>query len=746
MALKLFNSKKRAAEAAEAVETAPAPETNVAAEPEQDSAQALAPARGKLMDGIKRVLKGQQASRQLDGAFESYAHLMAIKPREGYLFRSDYFEVDANVGCVLSFFHDEAAHDTYPAFWGIDRIPDALDDQIVAVVLEQVVRKDEKWVESYKNTSEKLSTMDSKEQGESGTSSSMRKTKKKNVDLEQTTAELDNGASYLNVHVRLLLKAPDLEMLEEALDRVARLYIDRFGTLKAAPYVGEQRRELSSLLHTNDKKRGKGFSFTSTEFAGSYSLVTNGLNDRGGEYVGNMVGDLNNSAVLMDVNKYEHHVVIADATRSKQLDRQLVSDMWCSKASQAALLENGRVVHLVLDGANLDKLGPEFEDITSRVDLNKGDVNMFEMFGDSDEAISVFATQMRKLVLMFEQVFEATDSDRSIIRTELESTATKFYVEQGQWRHNAKENRDALRVVNVRHEQVPRLQTFVMYLDMEYKAMLNSDARDPEALHAYGVLRGVARNMLNNNGDLFNNITSDAVDGVRDSRRVVYDFSQLMRRGKGVAMAQLVNIVGFAVGRLGVGDSVVIHGAENIDDRVKEYIQGEFGHLFSRGGRVVYSYNDVDAMLKDSDFNSFDTADYTLFGAMPDKTVDVYQKKLAQKIPPDLANLITLRGEGLSYLRRDTTNVVFYTDLALGINSKAEQRRRELRMEAALAQREEAIEALKKGEVVAGAGNTAHRGSGEFAVEVDADGTSVQPPAKTAQRKRGSAAKKLAKR
>ena len=33
------------------------------------------------------------------------------------------------------------------------------------------------------------------------------------------------------------------------------------------------------------KKKGKGFHFTSTELAGSYSLVTNGLNDKGGEYV-----------------------------------------------------------------------------------------------------------------------------------------------------------------------------------------------------------------------------------------------------------------------------------------------------------------------------------------------------------------------------------------------------------------------------------------------------------------------------
>lgn len=118
---------------------------------------------------------------------------------------------------------------------------------------------------------------------------------------------------------------------------------------------------------------------------------------------------------------------------------------------------------------------------------------------------------------------------------------------------------------------------------------------------------------------------------------MVYDFSRLMRRGKGVAMAQLVNIVGFAVGKLGLGDTVVIHGTEQIDDRVKKYLRDQFDHMHERGGRVVYSYNDVDKMLADSDFNKFDAADYTLFGPMRDRTVAEYQKQLHQQIPPDLA-------------------------------------------------------------------------------------------------------------
>ncbi|MEV0445136.1 hypothetical protein AB0I84_13540 [Streptomyces spectabilis] len=648
--------------------------------------------------------------KHLQGTFDAYPHLLALKPKEKYLFRSDYFDVDGSVACILAYFHDDAAHDNFAAFWGIDRIPDGLDERVTAVVLEQVKRMDDKWVDAYTKQAEKLDRLDANEQEETGTTSSKRKAAKISGDLGITIGEIQDGASYVSVHNRLFLKAPDLATLDDTIDRVMRLYIDRFGTLKAAPYAGEQRQELSGLWKNNEKKKGKGFHFTSNELAGSYSLVTNGLNDRGGEYVGYMVGDVNNSAVLMDVNAYDHHTVVADATLSEYLDRQRVANMWCSKISQAALLNNGQVVHLILDGANLDRLGPKFERLTSRVDLNQGDVNMFEMFGEEEDELTVFSAQMEKLKLMFEQLYETSDGAiGSIIRSALEDTATDFYIEQGMWRHNAKEQRRRLRVVNIPHTQVPRLQMFVSYVATAHKALLNSSKTDPDQLRAYNVLRGIANAMLSTNGDLFNNHTASAVDGVRDSRRVVYDFSRLMRRGKGVAMAQLVNIVGFAVGKLGLGDTVIIHGTEYIDDRVKKYIKDQFDHLHERGGRVVYSYNDVDKMLADSDFNKFDAADYTLFGPMRDGTVAEYQKQLHQRIPPDLAQLITTKGENLTYLRRGISNVVFHLDLALGINPYREAQRRQVRLEAARAEEAARMDAIMHDNPTPGANLTSIR-------------------------------------
>lgn len=616
-----------------------------------------------------------RAQRNLEGGFQSHEHLLALKPRERIVFRSDYFHIDDSVACILGFFHDEGARDDFAAFWGVQRIPVGMGEHVTTVVLEQVRRMGEKWIDDRIRTAEKLDKLDEQESAE-GTMTSRRKSAKISDDVEMASAEIQDGASYLHVHNRLLVKAPDLDSLDEALEKITRLYIDRFGTLKVAPYPGEQRQEMATLWAKNEKKRGRGFHYTSTEYAGSYHLVTNGLNDPAGEYVGYMVGDVNNSAVIFDVDGWDHHVVIADSTLEPNLNRAHYPDMWGSKLSQAALLNNRKVVHIVLDGADLNIMGPRLDSMTARLDMSSGDINMFEMFGKKSDELSIFPAHLEKLVLMVEQAYETTDDDRSIIRGSLKETLTRFYIDKGMWLRNAKSERARLRLVDILHTDVPRLQDIVSYFDTKYTALSRQKARDDEALHAYSVLRLVFKDLLDNQGDLFNTYTADEIDAVSGASRVVYDFSKLLRRGEGVAMAQLVNVIGFAVDSLSLGDVVVIHGAEHIDNRVKEYINRQFEHLFNRGGRIAYLYNDVDKMLADSDFSRFDSADWTLLGPMREATVAEYRRQLHQDIPPDLERLITMRGNRIGYLRRGHTNVVFGVELALGVNPEREGQRR----------------------------------------------------------------------
>lgn len=614
----------------------------------------------------------------LDKPLSSFPHLKEIKPKERYIFCSDYFRVDTYFAVIMSFFHTPGAQDGFGPFWGINRIPSGLGEDVTTVNFEQIQRMGESWVQAHQTTAEGVAQMNENSQNAAGTNTSKSKAKRSRDDLAIIAQELADGASYLNVHTRIMVKAPSLSALDDAVQKIERLYTDRFSSMWAAPYTGEQRQELSNLFRRNSKKRGKGFYFTSTEFAGSYSLVTHGMEDPGGEYVGYMVGDVNNSAVLFDVNNFRHHVVVASEQFNESRGRAHVADMWGSKMSQAALLNNARVVHIILDGANLDRLGPKFDRLTYRIDMNHGDVNMFEMFGEEKDELAIFSAQMEKLTLMAEQAYATTDSDRSIIRGSLREVATKFYIDNRMWYENAQHNRERLRVVNIPHAEVPKLEMFVSYLDMEKKALENRTARNDETLHALSVLSATFHDLLSSNGDLFNTTTSDVIDGAKDGRRVVYDFSELSMRGEGVAMAQLVNVIGYAVQNLRRGDLVIIHGAENIDKGVRAYILRQFERLFNRGGRVAFLYNDIDRMLDDQSFNVFDKADYTIFGNMSDNIVKRYQEQLGQLIPKDLVSLVTNKNDALTYIRRGFDNVVFRQDLQLDPKPKpkAEKPRR----------------------------------------------------------------------
>lgn len=616
-----------------------------------------------------------RALRKLQGSFVAYPHLLALKPRERYVFHSDYFKIDNQYATVLAYFHDEGANDDYPAFWGVDRIPGYLGQDVSVVLLEQVSRRPQDWVDSNMANAERVDKLDVREQAQGGTNKTKRVSSRASLDLEVVTAEILDTAAYLQVQSRILVKAPTLEGLERAVERLGQMYMDRFSSLHAEPYHGEQRKELSTLLARNEVKRGKGFGFTSIEYAGSYNLVTNGLSDPAGEYVGRMTGEVNTGAVIFDVDKWNHHVVIADDTIESMLGRAKYGDMWGSKIGQSALLRNHRVVHIILNGADMDKLGPSLNALTVRLDMTRGDINMLEMFGKTEDELSIFPTHLDKVVLMVEQAYATTDSDRSIIRGSLKDTLNNFYVDQRMWYPNAMVNRQRLRIVGIPHKQVPRIQDLVTYFETRYTALARSSARDEKLMNAYKVLQMAFNDMLENSGDLFNTYTNEEIDHVADAQRVIYDFSALLHRGRGFAMAQLVNVIGFAVSNLGEGDVVVIHGADKIDAGIKQYVDEQLSHLFDRGGRVAYIYANADLMIKDQNFNRFDAADWTILGPMREVVVEKYTKALAQAIPPDLIKLITTRGEKISYLRRGHTNVVFSTDLALGVNPQREESR-----------------------------------------------------------------------
>lgn len=601
------------------------------------------------------------------GRFEECKELLAVKPHESLVFRSDHWEIDREYrACILSFFHNEGASDGFPAFWGIYKLPTGLADDVSVVLLDQVKKMSKKWLSDHQSKAERIANRSSMEQGTSGTKTKIIESSAKQISLDEVASELVNGASYLNVQSRIFVKAPK-DVFDITVEDIVRQYTNLFPTISIAPYIGEQRRELRSILRKNDQKKGKGFYYTSTEYAGAYNLVTDGLSDKAGEFVGTMMGDVNSSCIFFDVDRYSHHILIASEALNKKLKRHTMSNVWGSKISQAAMLNNKRVVHLILDNTDLDYLGPAFSNITTYLDMNTGDINFLELFGSYDDELTVFPAHIKKIVLMLDQLYEASVDRRPKIRNALEDALTSFYINIGMWHENAQNYRDKLRIVNLAHHEYPLLSMFISQLKVKRNSAMSLDVKDDELISALGTLIGTFNTMLTNNGDLFDKITNDKIDETKHSIRTIYDFSKLAQRGKPIMTAQFINAVGFAMSHIGLGDTVIIHGAENISDSIKAYVTEKIDEVYARGGRVCFCYNKVDDMMQAQKFNRLEEADYTILGSMSSNALLRYEELMGQQIPDDLKSLISLKDPNMSYIRRGFSNVVFDTQLMLGL-------------------------------------------------------------------------------
>ena len=113
---------------------------------------------------------------------------------------------------------------------------------------------------------------------------------------------------------------------------------------------------------------------------------------------------------------------------------------------------------------------------------------------------------------------------------------------------------------------------------------------------------------------------------------------------------------------------LLIHGADEItDDQVQEYLISQFERLFRRGARVGFLYENPDSMLANQRFNRFERADYTVLGPMAKETISNYEVALHTAVPTELKTLLAATDLAISYLRRGSVNVVFSTQLSLGL-------------------------------------------------------------------------------
>lgn len=604
--------------------------------------------------------------------FQSF--LGKIKPRESIVFHSDYYKVDGKYCSILSFTRHDGKSDNRSIFWGISRLLVGNIPDVELIVIDAVSKYNIDWVRGRFKGFEKTIDIASREDNKKGMMEAD-KLKETIIQGSKIASEVNAGAAYLNVKMRLLVKAKTLDALDLAISLIRSRYENSLQQITINAFDGMQKYELSNLLSPNKKILGKGFDFTSTEYAGAYCIASRGLNDPFGEYVGNTLDDINNVAVMFDVDNFDTNVVLAhDFTFDGIACNPHLSDMWCSKISQSAMLRGHRVRHIVLNNIDMNELGPEFNDISATLDMSKGYINPFAMFGDKSEELTIFASHITKLGLLMSQFMDTKAIPGFNPLARLGTILTDFYKSRNMWTSNPEANRAYIHIVGLPHKDYPILGDFAIYLEFANKAAAVSGDNMYQA--EVKAIYDTFNSMLQVNSDIFGQVTDDIVDTLDSKRRVVYDLSKLFERNASVAMASFINLLGFVFTGLGSGDVVIIHGVDYIkSDSVKAFLDEKMELFKQKKGRVVLSYNAVSTMLEDKVFNEFTKCDYTILSSMDRDTLKKYMNYIGEVLPPELTSTLSNIGNHmLSYIHRGFENAIFNTNLIIDYKAKSSKK------------------------------------------------------------------------
>lgn len=605
-----------------------------------------------------------------------------IAPRKGYQFHSDWFNIDNQAATIQNITFRAEANRGMPPFWGVSLIPRAMrnnlnnSDLYLIQNVEQIPRQE---MEKMQHRADTKSSIDNDEAGNQKASKRHR-FRRRQEDFDRINEDIASGDAYYRSSFRMLIKAPRESTIDQEVEDIKVSYSDNksFSGISLLPYDGRQRKELSNIFTEPSMQYGAKEMFTSTELAGSYNLVTQGFSDRYGEDCGLTFGDYNETKLHLDVDNFRDHVVIASDLNAATASgiRQNTNEkyfpsgtpgaaLWTYKITDNALANGYRVIHLVLDNTPVDKIGEPgllTDEYTDIVAMDAGDLNPFHIFGSKEHELSAWSEHVNKLMVMAKEMnSDLSDTD---LGTNFMSIMKDFYQQLNMYVTNPEEHLDDLRLVGLPYEEYPSLHRFCTYL----RAAREQAAKDGDLVRVQSIekLYGVFNLMEDKEGDLFNVKTSHSIDTAQQSQQVIYKFSDLMQRSEKTAMAQVVNALGFALSTCRKHDVVIIHGAELLNDSVKQYMKTLFRGLHRKGVRFVYAYDKISDALKDTEFNELTEADYFLMGKMSDRQMHTLADTLGEAFPKTLADHITTGGDDLEdclwLLRKGYRNVVFIAD------------------------------------------------------------------------------------
>lgn len=619
--------------------------------------------------------------------------LSRIAPAGNLKFKDIDFIDNGKFATILTFSVKKGRFKGLPPLWGMGLVPkientdEFKNKDIVTKAIYSVARRKDDWAERKIQDSTSVSESGYTEAKNASQSVDKNRFQQHYIDTQIIAEELNNGASYLDLSVRITIKAQSRDDLYNAIFYLEKYYSKHFNNkVELVPFAGEMKLEYRNMMDSARKQRGENYHLTSRELAGSYPFVASGVNDPNGTYIGQLFGELNSDPVLLDTTNFKKLAVICAKNRAADLNSISnrtkydfnATTAWSNKITQDALMNGNRVVEYVLNGEQVERMRKELKSETAHINLTdkQAAVNMFEPFvigRDDASAWNMLVSKIQEIARQFSEKEDINDdtnlkgSDINLLGEVLKG----FYIEEDMWKDNPEERKEDLRLLNLEHTQYPKLQKFVFYL----QSLLEAE-RDKESIkgttergRSLANLASVFQKIVDRNSSLFNRQTTLQESYLEQRSRIVFDFKSLREIHHAAMMGLFVNTLNYGEQLLGEDDILVIHGADELTESVKKHFRTIMGHLNNRGVKVILMYSDADVLFKETDTMDssqenlhrvwFRNAEMRITNSMQPQNVKQYSDVIKRQLPETVVAGMQSNADHIYYLNRDNSSTLF---------------------------------------------------------------------------------------
>lgn len=613
-----------------------------------------------------------------------------IAPRGNIKFGSVDSLIDGRYATILTFVVRPGSFNRLRPLWGIDTIPKLVSNNklrekdIEAKAMHTISRRPDKWAENKVTEAVDVSKTGYRETTDSSQSMEAMGYQDYYTDTQIIAKELKDGASYLDLSIRIILKAHTREDLAFATQVLEREYASLFNaTVKLVPFVGEQDMEYANMLDSARHQLGENYQLTSRELAGSYPFVTRGMNDPCGSYIGQLAQEVNNDPVLLDSSDFKNLAIVHARGRAEDLSSKFRSEVkhtfkattaWGNKFTQDAMMKGNKVVEFVLNQEDPRKVGKNLSDETAYVNLTsqKSGINFLEANSTGVDEISAYNILVSKIKAIVSQFSEQQiEGDQTVMNFEdiqnLDDILKNFYIDEGMWPTDAKDNREMIRLLNIPHQQVPKLSTFMVHLREKVEAA-EKHGETVANLSSIKKVYNICKQIDSNYSDLFDRKTTIRRDFVRKANRVIFDFKSLKIRSHTALMGHFINAFTYGEQDLSEDDVIIIHGMDEMTESVNKFLRQRFGELMDRGVKVVLLYSQGDIMLGKEKENQqhntwFQNADLRITNSMVAKNIKRYEELLHVELPESVKQGLEGSDTYTYFINRDRESILFNLDL-----------------------------------------------------------------------------------